>query len=482
MVPVQHELIPEFPPVVGNKDFALRRARLERVNELLLASGLEREFVASFPQKQRNTSKRVSRLVLALRCTILRMLFGLPYRRMAADLASNHLFQRFCGLIRLDSIRIPSATRLEAYEKLVSAEFLIRLSSHLNRVAGGLTVSDGDDAFLERPLSLGVEYVDATALKARVHYPIDWLLLRDATRTLVLAIQQVRKRDIVNRMPKKPMAYLSAMNKLCIQMTHARRTKEAKRTRKSTLRKMKALLRTVEGHARGHLAKLHKHGASKGLKASTIAMLDRKLVAILDQVEPIIRQAHERIIGERRVKNEDKILSLYEHDMHVIVRGKAGAEVEFGNTLFLAEQAEGLIVDWCLYQDKSPGDAKMIPGHLERMEKDHGISLEGITGDRGFDSAANTALLKDKARNNLCPRNLQTLEARLQEKGFKQDQTRRAQTEARIAIVTRCFTGNPAYKWGHTNKERLCAWAVLAHNLWVLARLPRRAGELAKVA
>lgn len=400
---------------------------------------------------------------------------------MAADLASNYLFQRFCDLIRLDSIRIPSATRLETYEKLVSADVLKRLTSHLNRVAGGLA-SGGDDLFLKRPLTLGVEYVDATALKARVHYPIDWLLLRDATRTLVLAILQVRKRDIVNRMPKKPMAYLSAMNKLCIQMTHARRTKDAKRTRKSTLRKMKALLRTVEGHARRHLEKLRKHGTSKGLNISTIVMLDRKLVAVLEQVDWIIHQAHERIIGERRVKNEDKTLSLYEHDMHVIVRGKAGADVEFGNTLFLAEEAEGLIVDWCLYQEKSPGDAKMIPGHLKRLEKDHGISLEGITGDRGFDSAANAALLKGKAKNNLCPRDVQALETRLQEKDFKKDQTRRAQTEARIAIVARGFIGNPVYKWGHTNKERLCAWAVLAHNLWVLARLPRRANALAQVA
>lgn len=480
MVPVQRELIPELPPVVGNRDFALRRAMLERVDELLRNSGLEREFVASFPERHRNTPKRAGRLVLALRCTILRMLFGLPYRRMAADLASNYLFQRFCGLIRLDSIRIPSATRLEAYEKLVSTEVLKRLSSHLNRMAGELSASDGDGLFLERPLALGVEYVDATALKARVHHPVDWLLLRDAIRTLALGIQQVRKRGIVNRMPRKPMAYLSAMNKLCIKMTHARRSREAKRTRKGTLRKMKTLLRTVEGHARKHLEKLREHGASSGLKATTIAMLDRKIVAVLEQVEGIIRQAHERIIGERQVKNDEKILSLYEHDMHVIVRGKAGAEVEFGNTLFLAEQAEGLIVDWRLYREKSPGDAKMIPSHLERMEQDHGITLERITADRGFDSAANTALLKDKVKNDLCPRNIETLEARLQEESFKQGQTRRAQTEARIAIVTRCFTGNPAHKWGHSNKERLCAWAILAHNLWVLARLPRRKNELAQ--
>ncbi len=46
-----------------------------------------------------------------------------------------------------------------------------------------------------------------------------------------------------------------------------------------------------------------------------------------------IQQAHERIIGERKVLNQDKILSLYEKNIYVIVRGKANAEVEFGNIL-----------------------------------------------------------------------------------------------------------------------------------------------------
>jgi hypothetical protein len=33
------------------------------------------------------------------------------------------------------------------------------------------------------------------------------------------------------------------------------------------------------------------------------------------------------------VANDEKILSLFEPDIQVIVRGKAGAEVEFGNLL-----------------------------------------------------------------------------------------------------------------------------------------------------
>ena len=51
------------------------------------------------------------------------------------------------------------------------------------------------------------------------------------------------------------------------------------------------------------------------------------------------------MIVERQVANKEKILSLYEHDVHVIVRGKVGANVGFDNGLLIAEnQADSLSV------------------------------------------------------------------------------------------------------------------------------------------
>jgi len=390
MVQIQRELCPELPPVSGNKDFRELRNLLSRIDEILILSGLEQEFVGSFPESQHRTTKRTKRLLTALRCTILRTLFKLSYARAARELATNYLYQKFCGLIQVDVIKAPSSTTLERYEKMVSPELIRQLVTHLNQVAAFPTAQPHDrDLFLAKPVNLNSEYVDSTALKAHVHYPVDWILLRDAVRTLTLAIQQARKHGISNRMPKQPNAYLRDMNKLCIQMTHARRTKEASKNRKRVFRRMKKLLRTVAGLAHGHLQKLRKQGASKGLSLTCILMLEGKFTAILDQVDAVIHQAHERIIGGRRIDNKDKILSLYEPDMHVIVRGKAHAEVEFGNTLFLAEQADGLIVDWYLHQEQAPADNNMIPQHLERMKNEHGIQLESTTGDRGFHSAAN---------------------------------------------------------------------------------------------
>jgi hypothetical protein len=83
-------------------------------------------------------------------------------------------------------------------------------------------------------------------------------------------------------------------------------------------------------------------------------------MSIIGQLPEAIRQAHERIIGERQVPSNEKILSLFEPDLHTLNRGKAGAQVEFGNTLFIAEGANGYILSHELFKNYSPGDPKLF--------------------------------------------------------------------------------------------------------------------------
>ena len=56
---------------------------------------------------------------------------------------------------------------------------------------------------------------------------------------------------------------------------------------------------------------------------------------------------------------------------------------------------------------------------------------------------------------------------------FREHQLRRGQTEGRIGILKNEFLGKPLRKKGYEYRALSVAWAVLAHNLWVLARLPR---------
>ena len=193
---------------------------------------------------------------------------------------------------------------------------------------------------------------------------------------------------------------------------------------------------------------------------------------ILERLPYAVKQAHERIIGERQVANEEKILSLYEGHAAVYVRGKAGAEVEFGSQLLLAEAECGLITDWELVCGDPEHDTVLLKRSLER---DGLRRVKTVVGDRNFDSKTSRELLAGRGIvNAIAPRDAGLLRARLREVRFQQLHQRRGQTEARIAIFKNAFLGAPLVAKGHENQARLVAWNVLTHNLWLLSGLPKR--------
>jgi Transposase domain (DUF772) len=273
------------------------------------------------------------------------------------------------------------------------------------------------------------------------------------------------------------------MRPLIEQMTHARRAKDSKKARKKTLRLMKRQVKVVAGHARRHRELLDQQWGQTDWTRPQAQQVLRRIDGVLALLPQAQKQAHERIIGERQVNNADKVLSLYETDTRVIVRGKAGAEVEFGNTLLLAEQKDGLIVDWQLHRESAPADPRQLPQSLQRMEAAYGAgAIRALGTDRGFYSAANQAMLAAKdIYDGICPKDLAQLKKRMEEQRFAQLQRRRSQTEGRIGIFKNRFLGRPLRAKGYEHREMAVSWQVLTHNLWVLARLEQKA-ELAQAA
>ena len=73
-------------------------------------------------------------------------------------------------------------------------------------------------------------------------------------------------------------------------------------------------------------------------------------------------------------------MSLYDDNADVIVRGKSGAEVEFGQKLLITEQVDGLIVDWEVFDKQAPSDSELLELTLKRC-KTHYKNIKIITGD-----------------------------------------------------------------------------------------------------
>jgi len=481
IIPFQSPLRPALPTVVGNCDYAEFSQLLHRVDRLLLSSGVERLFIErnlEYGRLEKEGELSAGELhsatkhaIRALRCTVLRLFLDEDYRGMSRHLAECPLFQWFCNLDELGPVRVPGKSTLHRYGHCLPAEEMQAIIGALTNAAASVT-DDGRSALgLARAVELDFFWMDSTCIKANIHFPVDWVLLRDAARTLVKAIVLIRSHGIKHRMPP-PERFLSEMNKRCMEMTQCRRKADSKKTRKRTLRAMKRLVDTTARHARRYHQLLDQDWEQTDWSRPQAEVVLRRIESVLEKLPAAKHQAHERIIGERPVANADKLLSLYEEEIHVAVRGKAGAEVEFGNTLFLAEQADGLIVDHRLFCGQAPSDPKCLQPSVERIESLTGRPVGGIAGDRAFDSKANRGFLSARgAFNGLCPRSPRELCERQQEERFKIAQKRRAQTEGRIGILKNKFLGKLLRAKGYGNRDMAIHWAVLAHNLWVLARM-----------
>ena len=484
LIPFTQPLPPRLPTIEGNVDYCQFQRQLQRIDFLLLASNVETQFLdlslahwlakkptgdSAISPKQQVKFQEHSRR--ALRCNILRTLLQLGFRKLAVRLADSPLLQWFCGLGQVDKVSVPSKSALQRYETWLPEE-------QLRPLIQGLLRQGRDQApalLLEEPLDLEAAWVDCTCVQADIHFPVDWVLLRDATRTLMQAMHLIRQQGLKHRMAE-PASFVTRMNQWCIKMTHTARQLDGKKQRKKILREMKSLTQVVRAHAQRYRGLLDRQWEQTDWTRAQTEQVLRRLDNVLVQLPAAQHQAHERIIGERLVKNEDKILSLYEPDVQVIVRHKAGAEVEFGNTLLLAESAQGLIVDWELFADGVPADAGLVKPCVQRIEKGLQQKLKGLGADRGFDSAANRQWLgQKKIFNGMCPRSPKDLGARMTEPRFAAVQKRRSQTEGRIGIFKNNFLGRPLRVKGFAHRALAVSWGVLTHDLWVMARLAKAA-------
>src|ERR1017187_5488500 len=409
MIPFPTELRPCLPTIVGNVDYLTLRRRLEQIESLLRAGGVEGNFVEQALQgwlasaSRRPTVQQQQQFQLrsrrALRCTILRTLLQEDYRGFSCALAGNPLYQWFCLVDALDQVRVPSKSELQRFAHWLDAA---QMRQMIGQLLVGMNPAGPLD--LKEPVNLEEYFVDTTALKANVHFPVDWVLLRDGTRTLMKAVSLIRREGLKARM-EPPSEFLRRINRLCIQMTHSRRQPESRKERKRVLRGMKKLVKVVGRHARRHRDLLDREWQKTDWTRRQADQVLGRIDQVLELLPRAQKQAQERIIGERKVDNAEKILSLYDPDIQVLVRGKAGAEVEFGNKLLLGKNRQGIILDFQTWPESAPADASLLVESLERVVVGLKKKMGAVGADRGFASKANSVgLAEAEIFDSLCPR------------------------------------------------------------------------------
>ena len=485
-IAIQSLLRPALTVVDRCLDYDNFRATIERIDRLLIDSEVESQGVdlaleRGQPMSVKARQKRANFALKALRMETLRYLLGgISFRHLSRALGSSDLLADFCRVRHIDGIRGISKSTLERASKFFSEEQLRALHRTLTEVVGDADLAR-QVVGLDKPIDTTICLIDGTCLEVNIHWPTDWVLLKDVAGTLLKAIRLIReKAGLRHRMPIEPEPLARQMNRLCIQMTHSRRRKDSARQRKGILRQMKKLLKRIGEHARSHRELLQACWEQSDYSEKQVQQILTRMERMSELIPVVIKQAHERIIGGRQVKNAEKVLSVYEPDAQVIVRGKAGQEVEFGNTLFLGESVEGYLLDWKLYGSRTPSENEQMQESLQRQNRFNlAEPIAAMCADRGFASQrARRQLAQEGIYDALCPRDPKQLKKRMEEPHFRQLQKRRASTEGRIGVLKNRWQAGRLRSKGFANRSISVAWSVLSHNLWKVAKMLAQQDEL----
>ena len=156
-----------------------------------------------------------------------------------------------------------------------------------------------------------------------------------------------------------------------------------------------------------------------------------------------------------------------------MVRGKSGAEVEFGNQLMIGENRDGLIVFYELYEEVK-SDSKLYIEAVEKTEETVGSTLELICGDRGYSDIKNQAQIVESRpdlKDHTCPKSVDLLQKALAAPEFRRSQKRRCQSEGRIAILKHVYQRGKTLSKGIDSQGLELSWVMLTHNLRKLAQM-----------
>lgn len=137
------------------------------------------------------------------------------------------------------------------------------------------------------------------------------------------------------------------------------------------------------------------------------------------------------------------------------------------------ENRQGLILDYQMHGENI-SDAKLVEPTIKRLQESMKLPVKKLWADRGMFSAANEAMLATHGiQSGLCPRNPDELKQRMEQPGVRAGMKRRGSTEARVAILKNVILSSPVREKSLEARQKACGWAVLSHNLWVLARMPQ---------
>ena len=213
LIPEQEVLHRFVSTVMGPVDHRVWQKQLERIDDLMKQSGVEKLFqrlslaqrdeqeVSAAKEEDRkfralSPTEQLSYQLLssqALRCTVAHTLLGETFRKYSIYLSESPFLQSFCRLDQGDEIRIPGKSALQRYSNWLPEAQMREVIDTLMGAASKPPEDGKQMLSLSEPVDLNSYFLDTTCVTLNIHFPVDWVLLRDAARTLMKATMLIRE-------------------------------------------------------------------------------------------------------------------------------------------------------------------------------------------------------------------------------------------------------------------------------------------------
>src|SRR5438552_10323441 len=314
-----------------------------------------------------------------LRLMFLKFRYRLGYESLCAEVADSISWRRFCR-IPIDG-KVPHPTTLMKLTSRCGEQAVAGLNEALWAKAAGAKL-----------LRTARVRADTTVIAANVAYPTDSGLLAKAVGKLVRTARRVQaaggatgtamtdRRRAAARRVREIAAKLRTRAKLGREESTraiARVTGELADLAKRAAAEAAAVLRN------GHRA------LPKSLSGRVRGRLRRaldELAVTIERTGTIVAQARTRLAGQTP-DGAARLVSLHDDDARPIRKGRIDRPVEFGYKAQVADNDDGIILDYAVEYGAVPDGPQLAPA-IERVSRRAGRLPHAVTADRGYGQPA----------------------------------------------------------------------------------------------
>jgi transposase, IS5 family len=403
-----------------------------------------------------------------LRLMFLKFRHGLGYETLCAEVGDSISWRRFCR-IGLDGT-VPHPTTLMKLTRRCGEAAVAGLNEALWAKAAG-----------RKLLRTTRVRADTTVISANVVYPTDSGLLARAVGKLVRAARRVQAGGGATGtlMTDRRRAAARRVREIASKLHY--RGKLSREETTQAIGRLTGELAALAQKAAAEAAAVVRNGR-RAVKKALSGRVRGRLVRALDELAvtiertaQVVTQTRSRLAGQLPA-SATRLVSLHDPDARPIRKGRIDRPVEFGFKAQVADNDDGIVLDYTLEYGAAPDGPQLAPA-VERIGQRTGRVPRAVTADRGYGQPATERDLHELGvRTVAIPRQSTTSSARKaieHSRGFRKLVKWRTGCEGRISYLKHRYSWDRTRLDGRQGAAIWCGHGVFAHNLVKIAALAR---------